>query len=441
MQFRAALSIAAVIATAPLAGAVATPRQDPVPPAAGSEGMKIVARIAGPGGTDIEFFSRNLPRYRDASGRMVAAGKNKTRHFAVVGNQRSDTKIVDITNPEEPFVASTIPCTLSQGDVQVSAERSLIVIANGTRSSSAACSYRDKASGTMQPMPPGSAIVDIRDVYAPEVIGAAATPKGAHNHTLMPGGRYLYISTSAIVEGEAFIPVFDLADPTSPKQVGAFTAPGNSPHDIRFNAEGTRAYTAGVSTFRILDTTNPTRPRLISTFFPPGASIGHDVLVTPDGAFLFAGDEAGGGLTFPCPGGAVHTYDIRNEAAPTYLGATYAGAGPVTNRDAEISPEVGSVGSCTSHVMELDPGARSLTLGWYAAGSRVFDFSRLYGRDGKPTPGASVAYGHNGVGLVESGWIRPEGGSTWAAKQYAGRPGYIFSNDRTLGLYVTKLPK
>ena len=35
---------------------------------------------------------------------------------------------------------------------------------------------------------------------------------------------------------------------------------GNSPHDIRFNAKGTRAYAAGVSTYRIYDTTNPVAP-------------------------------------------------------------------------------------------------------------------------------------------------------------------------------------
>ncbi len=427
----AVVSIAALLAAG-------TAYAETLPKAASSPGMTLVAQIPGAGGTDLEFFSRSLTRYKVASGRMVS-GRPSLRHFAVVGNQTSNTKIVDITEPTKPFVAAEIPCTLSQGDVQVNEKRSIVVIANGTGSASSACSYRDAKTGESKPMPPGGAIVDIRDLYRPRVVGAAPTPDGAHNLTLTPNGRHLYISTSVIEQAQAFVPIFDLADLTRPKQVGAFTAPGNSPHDVRFNAKGTRAYLAGVSTFRILDTTNPVAPKLLSTFFPPGASIGHDTLVSPDGAFLFAGDEGGGGLTYPCPGGAIHVYDIRNETAPTYLGQSYAGAGPVTNRDAEPTTEVGTATACTAHVMEMNPDGKSLTLGWYGAGSRVFSFAGLYdGQKPKTTP--SAAYGHDGVGLVETGWIRPEGGSTWSAKQYAGRPGYIFSDDLRLGFYVTQLP-
>lgn len=437
MRLVLALSAGVLALTAAAPFAIAEDRPDL--PAAGSEGMEIVAQIPGSGGTDLEFFSRAVANFENQNGTEVAEETGKTRHFAVVGNQERNTTIVDITDPEHPFTAAEIECTLSQGDVQVSEARSLIVIASGTSSASNTCLYTD-AAGDSRPMPPGAAVVDITDVCKPVVIGSAPTPDGAHNLTLTPDGRYLYISTSAIEQAEAYVPIYDLADPRNPVLAGEFRAPGNSPHDVRFSADGTRAYTAGVSTFRILDTTDPTKPTVISTFFPPGASIGHDVLVSPDGAFLFAGDEAGGGLTYPCPGGAVHTYDIRNEALPVYLGQSYAGAGPVTNRDAEITPEVGEPGSCTSHVMALNPDGKSLTLGWYAAGSRVFDFSSLYGADGKPAPAPSVANGHDGVGLVETNWIRPDGGSTWAAKQYAEVPGYIFSDDLEHGFYVTKLP-
>lgn len=426
-----------------LAAAVAVPlaaRAAPGPvPAKGSKGMQIVAQLPDPGGTDLELFSRTLRTYRDATGRMVT-GKPTVRHFAVVGNQKRNTRIVDVTNPERPFVAAEVKCTLSQGDIQLNERRSILVIANGTGAASPNCPYVDAKTGEAKPMPPGGAIVDIRDVYRPKVVGAAATPNGAHNLTLTPDGRHLYISTSEIVEGQSFVPIFDVTTLSRPKQVGSFSAPGNSPHDIRFNAKGTRAYTAGVSTFRILDTTDIRAPKVISTFFPPGASIGHDTLVSPDGAFLFAGDEAGGGLTYPCPGGAVHTYDIRVETAPVYLGQTVAGTGPVTNRDAELTAETGSPGACTAHVMDLNPGGKSFTLGWYSAGSRVFDFSKLYGADGKPAAKPAVAYGHDGVGLVETNWIRPDGGSTWSAKQYAKLPGYIFSDDLKVGFYITRLP-
>ena len=408
------------------------------PPGQSSANMKLVAQVAGTGGTDIEFFTRDLTTYRDASGQWVTPAAPQTRHFAIAGNQTSMPRIIDITNPEEPYVAAEIPCRMSQGDVQVAAARNLVVLANGTSSPASGCRYVD-ASGTDRPMPPGSAMVDISNLYDPVVVGSAPGQPVAHNQTLTPDGRYLFISGSGIAETQAKVPIYDLADVTQPKLLTTFTAPGNSPHDIRFNAAGTRAYMAGVSTFRIVDITDKANPRLISTFYPPGSSIGHDVLVSDDGAFLFAGDEAGGGATFPCPGGAVHVFDIRNEAQPVYLGQSFAGAGPVTNRDAEPTTEVGSLGSCTSHVMEMNPDRKSFTIGWYAAGTRVFSFAGLYGSDGKPKVGPALAYGHDGVGLVETGWSRTDGGSTWSAKQYAPVPGYIFSNDRNTGMYVTKV--
>lgn len=436
MRLVLALSAATMALTAAAPFAVADDRPDL--PAAGSAGMEIVAQIPGSGGTDLEFFSRAVADWENENGTEVPEQTDKVRHFTVVGNQERNTRIVDISDPEHPFVAAEIACTLSQGDIQVNEQRSLVVIANGTGSASSRCAYRD-AAGRTRPMPPGAAIVDISDVYQPVVVGSAPTAAGAHNITLTPDGRYLYISTSEIVEAQSNVPIYDLADPRNPRLVGTFSAPGNSPHDIRFSPDGRRAYTAGVSTFRILDTTDPTRPTVISTFFPPGASIGHDVLVSPDGAFLFAGDEAGGGLEYPCPGGAIHVYDIRNEALPVYLGQSYAGAGPGTNRTL-LSTETGEVGSCTSHVMALNPGGTSLTLGWYSAGSRVFDFSGLYDAAGRPAPTPSLGVGSVGIGLVETGWIRPAGGSTWSAKQYAGVPGYVFSDDLVHGFYVTRLP-
>lgn len=425
--------LAAEAPAGPLTSAKAAPR--------GARGFEVVAQIPGEGGTDLEFLSRRLAAYRDARGRMVRPARPVVRHFAVVGNQRSNTKIVDITNPEKPYVAAEIACTMSQGDVQVNAARSIVVIANGTSRDAEACQYRDVTDGETKAMPPGSAIVDIRDIYRPRVVASAPVASGAHNQTLHPSGRYLYVSTSEIVETETAVPIFDLTDIRRPKQVATFVTPGNSPHDIRFNPAGTRAYFAGVSQYRIVDTTDPVKPKLVSVFYPPGATIGHDTLVTPDGAYLFAGDEGGGGGTYPCPGGAIHVFDIRKEATPVYLGQAYAGAGPVTNRDAEITTEVGAPSSCTSHVMELNPDRKSLTIGWYGAGTRVFQFADLYDDAMQPTPMPVAGWGHDAVGLVESGWIAPEGASTWSAKQYAPVPGYIFSDDLRVGFYVTRLPR
>jgi hypothetical protein len=403
-----------------------------LPAVAASKNLEMVATIPFKAGTDLEFFSRELTSYRVADGSVVDSDVPVERHFAMVGNQQSGAKIVDITDPEKPYQVSEVRnCTVGQGDIQVTKDGMVAAIAWQT---SGSCKTEANKKLTR-----GSVLVDLSDVYAPKVVGGAPDRDGAHNNTIHPSGNYLYISTSGIAETAARVPIYNISDPANPTLVQIWSSPGNSPHDVRFSDDGTRAYLAGISQYRILDTTDPEAPKLISTIVPPGGSIGHDTLVTPDKAFLFLGDEAGGGGTFPCPGGAIYVYDIRNDAAPVLLGLAEAGGGPVTDRQID-EPGAGSVrGGCTAHVMDLNPDKQSLTLGWYTLGTRTFDFSALYNADGKPKVGPALAYGFAGVGIVEDSYIVPEGGNTWSAKQYHKVPGYIFSDDINLGLYVSKI--
>lgn len=412
-----------------------------------SDNLELVALIEDPGGTDLEFFSRTLDAYEDADGELVEPEEPVVRHFAAVGNQNSGAKIVDITDPESPYIAARVKnCTVGQGDIQVNAEGTLMTIAWQTSGNCA-----DFRGGKLRPR--GSAIVDLRDVYDPKVIGLAPENAGAHNNTLHPDGRHLYISTSGLAPNSGHmsrVPIYDLAgwetavdDPGwKPELETTFLNPVNGPHDIRFSEDGTRAYFAGISTYNIVNTEDPTDPSIISTIVPPGGTIGHDTLITPDKRFLFLGDEAGGGAPYPCPGGAIYVYDLTVEEAPVLLGAAEAGGGPVLarNQDEVPGPAAAPTGGCTSHVMHLDPGGKSLTLGWYSLGTRQFSFESFYDEDGnaKAAAGLAASWGQLGVGLVETAWIIPEGGRTWSAKQYEEVPGYIFSDDTNLGFYVSK---
>ena len=427
------IAVAAVLALLP-AGAIAS--QDAAAPRATSN-LELVAQITGAGGTDIEFFSRTLSEYRTATGEIIVPPAPVERHFGLVGNQTSGAKIVDITEPETPFTVATLSgCKVGQGDPQVTADGMIAAIAYQT---SGSCKT---AAG--KTVPKGSAIVDLSNVYEPLVVGSAPETQGSHNNTIHPSGKYLYISSSATAPSngtDTRIPIYDISDPTAPVKVKDFLVPGNGPHDIRFSADGKRAYFAGISMFHIVNTENPANPSVVSRIVPPGGSIGHDTLVTRDGRFLFLGDEGGGGGTYPCPGGAIYVYDLTNEAAPLLLGAAEAGGGPVIARNIDEVPGPQVTGGCTSHVMELNPDGKSLTIGWYRLGTRIFDFSSFYNADGtaKAAGNIAAAWGSHGVGLVETGFMIPDNANTWSAKQYAKVPGYIFSDDLNLGLYVTKI--
>lgn len=410
--------------------------QQDVPPYRGTANLELVAHLPSAGGTDMEFFSRDLRTYRNYLGETITIPDGQppvTRHFAFVGNQTNGARIIDITSPEDPFVVYTFSnCKVGQGDIQIAPGGMVASIAK----QSGTCTVNGTAVGS------GAILVDLADVYAPKLVGYASHTTSGHNNTIHPSGKYLYISSSG--KTPPTIPIFDISDPAIPKRIKNWDpGGGDSPHDIRFSDDGTRAYMAGIDQFRIVNTTDPENPVVISTFTVPGSTTGHDALVTPDKAFLFAGDELAGGGTAPCPGGAVYVYDIRgaNELSPVLLGLIEAGAGPITGRnndEAGVNPV--STNGCTSHVMALNPSKRSLTIGWYQAGARVFDFSGLYNADGTPNPQNTLAWGAYGAGPVkETAWIVPQGANTWSAKQYDRVPGYIFADDLVLGFYVVKI--
>lgn len=430
MKLHIPRTLVAILAALALVPTAAVAQNSDAAAPRSSSNLELVSQANDPGGTDLEFFSRTLATYRDAAGVDITPEAPVVRHFAMVGNQTSGAKIYDVTDPEAVYKVSGVTgCTVGQGDVQITPDGTVAAIAYASGSCR---TFEGKI------VRKGSALVDLSDVYAPKVVGGAPEALGSHNNTIDPSGKYLYISTSGIAEREARVPIYDISDPANPRLVQIWKTPGNSPHDIRFSADGKRAYMAGISQYRIVDTSNIEAPSLISVITPPGGTIGHDTLVSRDGAFLFLGDEAGGGATYPCPGGAIYVYDIRNESVPILLGAAEAGVGPVTGRQYD-EQAVGSAGGCTSHVMDLNPDGKSLSIGWYVGGTRTFSFEALYNADGTPKVGPALAYGMNGVGLVESGYMIPEGADTWSAKQYSQVPGYIFSNDQNLGLYVSRI--
>ena len=422
---------------------------DLLSPYRASGSLQLVAQIRGAGGTDLDLFSRELREWKDASGAMhvvPAIQPPVTRHFALVGNEISGPNIVDITDPENPFVAARLStwCRPGPGDPQVAPGGTVATLAM----QSGTCLLESGTSATN-----GAILIDMTDVYTPRAVAVAADARGTLNSSVHPSGRYLYLSSSGDSPGT--VPIYEISDPSAPRFVRNWDpGSGDSPHDISFSGDGTRAYLAGAGQFRIVDTTDPENPRLISSFTVPGSTSGHDVLATSDRAFLFAGEaleldgSAAPGLPrlpeeTPCPGGAVYVYDIRgaNETSPVLVTVVEAGAGPVTGRNNdETDPSLGPTGPCTSSGMDLNPNGRSLSLGWHRAGSRIIDFSGLYDAAGAPDPQKGVAWGSYGTGEVEeSGWIVPEGANTLSAKQYSGLPGYMFSADKVLGFYVTKI--
>ncbi len=393
--------------------------------ATGSSDLRFVKNIPYTGGTDVEFGEFTVTKL-DANGDPICVTdpvtgacvmdgngsvvyETEQRDYAFAGAQGDKIRIVDITDPESATVAATINCSVSQADIQVREDLGLLVI--GVDANTSQCGM----GGTQ-----GILIFDVKDPRKPVQLGVYKHARGAHNVTLHPTQPLAYISDSDLNNtGLGEVPIVDLSNPAAPTLVTTWkNGHAHSPHDITFNASGTRAYAAAITATDILDMTDPRNPRIISTIYDPSINISHQADPTPDGKYLLISDELAGAAAGPaCPGGGVHFYDITNEAVPAKAGVFF-----IPQQGLSVAPPATN-GLCTAHVFRINPDGKTMTIGWYHGGTRLVDI-----RDPR------------NVGAFEYAFSIPSGlggngnvANSWASKAYKG---YIYSNDRVRGLDI-----
>ncbi len=364
------------------------------------------------------------------------------RDYAFAGTYISGLQIIDITNPRRPELAGVFDCVLAQGDVQVFRQGSRWLAAyttdNGYGGAGGPC-YRELGirRGTH-----GTFIADVTEPSKPRAVGFIPIILGSHNVTVHPGGRFLYNSDSEL-PGRGQMEVWDIANPAKPKQVrvvdllpvpGAVNDAPSSPHDITFNADGTRAYVAALTYTVVLDTTAAGAPTVLSRIADPAVTLHHQsdpvTLQTPVGpvTYLVITDELGGGATNVCPGGGLHVYNVTGplELAPVKVGAFFA---PSFGESTAVR--------CTSHVLRMHGDEAIMTIGWYALGSRVIDISGLIGL----SVGPNETTGTLGPGMREVGYLRHANSDTWTAKTNriaADGSFYLYANDHERGFDVLR---
>lgn len=382
-------------------------------------------------GSDLEFASREVVKLsggatgepvceRDAeSGCVVDENgdivfQTEVRDFVVVGVLGQNARVVDITDPDNPVDVTGVPCTASQNDIQIQGDVLLVSQDGGT----GRCLLPDgETSQTFN----GSAVLDFSDPRDPRFLARLQYERGSHNHTFHPTEPLVYLSDSDVANpGLGNIPIWDVSDPANPVLVTEFQHLVHSPHDITFNADGTRAYAAAVSATYILNTEDPRNPSVISTIANEGISISHQSDPTPDGKFLLVSDEVGGGAAGVPPGGPVHVYDIRNEQSPVKIGAIWHDCVP---EDCQTFAEDGAPIS-TAHVFRINPDGFTMAISWYKDGVGVLDYSGIRGAQAGGSGAAT------GLGPRTIAWTSGEITNSWASKMWQDRhPGYLFASD------------
>jgi hypothetical protein len=361
-------------------------------------------------GTDIEFYTPTVPR-RDEAGQVVLDADGNAilepRDFAIVGSYDRGAFVFDITDPEQTRFVRQIRCEQRQNDPQIKQFGDRWILALTKDSTGNPCAK--PALGENGPA--GIAVFDITDPYAPKELFSFRTRGGAHNFTWHPTQPVGWVSTGDLPGGMNHIPIIDFSDLAKPKLVADIPVEGG-PHDISFNADGSRAYVASENNARIYNTTDPKAPVLLSRFAAPAAYV-HGTDPTPDGKTLIVTDESlvlGGffaSRSALCPGGGITMYDISgaNETAPKPIGyglANFQGQTPDHR-------------ACTAHVGKITADSKYYVTGWYLAGVRVFDISN---------PSRPTDVGH----------AMMPGSEVWAAKFHKGD--YVYTGDLGRGFDV-----
>ncbi len=398
------------------------------------------------------------------------------RDFALAGSYQNGLQIIDITDPEAPEIASVYDCGVLQGDVQVfERDGRTYITYTSENSSSLVVESRcvadaaergdivfEDANGdgeitTSAEKSPayGTYIADVTDPYAPVSAGFIPVIEGSHNGSIHPSGNFFYNSDSALINDVTpEIQVYDISDFANIERVAELPliplpGLGTSSHDITFNADGTRGYSAALSQTVILNTEDPANPSMITTFSDPAIETEHqaDPMTVTDSegnerTILVAEDELIGALEGnTCPGGGVHFYDITgdNELDPlankigVFFIPEFRPAGPaVTGVGTDIiEDEFGESGTCTAHVFRLYPEEGIMTLAWYNAGVRVVDISGL--ADAAALPASPL------MPTPECGFAFFENSDTWSAKTNRIEEDgsfYLYANDIIRGFDV-----
>lgn len=402
------------------------------------------------GGTDLELTTLTVD--------------GVARDFAVGGSYRNGLQLVDVTNPEAPVLAQAYDCYIGQGDVQVFHRdgRTYALYASEDNSTytnrNSQCFLDVDFAGGREGY--GTFIIDITNPYVTDgpdrvrAVGFAKWRWGSHNTTISPDGNFIYNSNQDLIPTYQ-IEVFDIsgANIFNPQVVAKLPLlTGAGPHDITFNAEGTRAYAAALTHTVVIDTTTLASPKVIGSVIDPAISIHHqaDPITINDPilgtrTFLVISDELAGVVqgSGVCPGGGLHIYDVTGELelAPLKVGAFFipqvAPPGQLTHR------------RCSAHVFRAyeDANGRDLmTIAWYGAGIRVLDISGLVG----VSLGLQNGLGNVGPGIKQIGWrYFPNdqgfpgsfGSETWAVKIHhfeADGSAYLFASDLVRGFDVYK---
>lgn len=455
----AALAAAGLLTTL-LAGAgpaAATPDPGDASPGAGSRLSADPApgRELAPGeipGQDEIVHSANvkpLANIPDAGLKGINSDLTFQGDYAYAGNYDGFT-IYDIADPKTPKIVTQVLCPGGQNDVSVSGD--LLFLSTDSSRSDDSCNSVSQPA-TEKSSWEGIKIFDIKDKKNPRYVKSVETACGSHTHTLVPGGRDIYLYVSSYSPSEAFpdcqpphdgISVVKVPkkDPTRAAVVGfpvlfpdggnpgAPANPGVSKttgcHDITVLPSEDLAAGACMGDGILFDISDPEQPRVIDRVQDNvNFAFWHSATFNERADKVVFTDELGGGGAATCneatgPNrGADGIYDITGRGDQRKL--VFRGYYKIPRHQADTE-------NCVAHNGSLVPvgdGRDIMVQAWYQGGVSVWDFTD----SAKPKE----------IGYFERGPLTTDRlglGGSWSAYYYNG---HVYSNDIAKGLDVLRI--
>ncbi|MEU3910857.1 MULTISPECIES: hypothetical protein [unclassified Streptomyces] len=369
--------------------------------------------------------------------------------YAYAGNYDGFT-IYDIADPKAPKIVTQVLCPGGQNDVSVSGD--LLFLSTDSSRNDDSCNSVSQPA-TEKSSWEGIKIFDIKDKKNPKYIKSVETACGSHTHTLVPGGRDIYLYVSSYSPSEAFPDCQPPHDGISVVKVprkaptqaavvgfpvlfpdggnpGAPTNPGVSKttgcHDITVLPSEDLAAGACMGDGILFDISEPEHPRVIDRVQDNvNFAFWHSATFNEDADKVVFTDELGGGGAATCneatgPNrGADGIYDITGTGDQRKL--VFRGYFKIPRHQADTE-------NCVAHNGSLVPvgdGRDIMVQAWYQGGVSVWDFTD----SAQPKE----------IGYFERGPLTTDRlglGGSWSAYYYNG---HIYSNDIVKGLDVLRL--
>ncbi len=192
-------------------------------------------------------------------GVVGSLGLGDSRKVAVAGDHAfvagiaNGLHVIDIQDPESPFLVTTVAVAGDAQAVAVAGDNAFVL---------------DTASGLM--------VFDTTDPTSPVLLGSVAMPEVPIDVTIEDGHAF-------VADYSGGIQVVDVRDPTTPTVIGGVATTNARGVAIA----GEHAFVAdGASGLRVLDISDPATPAIVATLTPGGSVSGQGVAVAGDHVFL-----------------------------------------------------------------------------------------------------------------------------------------------------------